>query len=921
MAKKVIDSNQVMNERGIINYPLEDLMGDRFGRYAKYIIQERALPDVRDGLKPVQRRILYAMSDLNLWFDKPHKKSARVVGEVIGKYHPHGDTSIYDAMVRMSQTWKLAMPLIDMQGNNGSIDGDGAAAMRYTETRLAKISEAMLADLDKQTVLFAPNFDDSEKEPTVLPSYFPNILVNGSTGIAAGYATNIPPHNLGEIIDATIAIINTPGTRLDTILSIVKGPDFPTGGIVQGMDGIREAFGTGKGKVIINSKWHEEHGNIIIDEIPYEVVKQDLVRKIGDVVDANPGLGIREVRDETDRTGLRIAIELSDKANVEIVRKFLFKSTPLSVSYNYNNVVIVDKQPKQLGIIDILKAYINHYKDVFTKRSQFDLNKAEKRLEIVEGLIKVMSILDLVIKIIRNSTNRADAIVNLTSNPQVGLTEAQSTAVVDMRLYRLTSTDVVKLQEEQKTLKTTIEHLQEILCNPVAMDKEIVERLREVKKQFAIPRRSEITQIVENFEVELKDTLVEKNFHLWVSKDGYLKAIEPGVINKNEWSTFGRKPQDLWISHLQTTNLHHLILVSNVGTYYSIPLYKVTMSKWRDMGMHVNTVATMDGNEQIVAAFAVKDFSTATQQILITTKLGSIKRTPIVDMETKIFTRAFRLIKLADQDEIVSASLVTSKTNNVVIVTQNSYAVRYNIGDVPIQGAGSKGVKAANLKDDLIISGTTLEDIDSVFILTDKDNMKKVSQLDIPLLNRPKRGSRLFPERKRGVELVTNGYSVAPDDILHVLNGEDLYQEINLAKVKMLDPKDTTADTGINEIIGASLEKEYIVTNGDLPPISQLNEDEEEYVSKAATMAKKATEKLSNEGKVSSKVTITSKAKEEAVQKVNSYTSSLSDLLGDLSNVTSSFTNAKKEIQNKSKAKDEKDSPKIQLDFDDLFED
>lgn len=331
-----------MNQnKDLISYPLEQVLGDRFARYAKYIIQERALPDVRDGLKPVQRRILFAMNELNLTFDKAYKKSARVVGEVIGKYHPHGDWSIYEAMVRMSQDWKLNNCLVDMQGNNGSIDGDSAAAMRYTEARLSKISNLLLEDLEKETVLMAPNFDDSETEPTVLPGYFPNILVNGSTGIAAGYATNMPPHNLGEIIDATIKIIKNENTRIDTILDIVKGPDFPTGGVIQNKEGIKDAFLTGKGKVIISSKWHQEKNDIVIDEIPYEVIKQDLVRKIGDVIDSNSALGIKEVRDETDRKGLRIVIQLNEKANLETVRKYLFKNTPLSISYNYNNIVIV----------------------------------------------------------------------------------------------------------------------------------------------------------------------------------------------------------------------------------------------------------------------------------------------------------------------------------------------------------------------------------------------------------------------------------------------------------------------------------------------------------------------------------------------------------------------------------------------------
>ncbi|AUF83550.1 DNA topoisomerase IV subunit A [Mesoplasma syrphidae] len=913
MAKKTIDNSNVENEKGIVVYPLEDLMGDRFGRYAKYIIQERALPDVRDGLKPVQRRILYAMGDLNLTSDKAYKKSARIVGEVIGKYHPHGDTSIYDAMVRMSQTWKLGMPLIDMQGNNGSIDGDSAAAMRYTETRLAKISNLMLEDLEKNTVMFAPNFDDSEKEPTVLPSYFPNILTNGATGIAAGYATNMPPHNLGEIIDATIRLIKTPNTRLDSILEIVKGPDFPTGGVVQGREGVRDAFATGKGKVIINSKWHEENGNIIIDEIPYEVVKQDLVRKIGEVIDNNPGLGIQEIRDETDRTGLRIAIDLSDKANVETVRKFLFKNTPLSISFNYNNVVIVDKQPQQLGIIEIIKAYIVHYKEVFTRRTQFDVNKAKTRLELVLGLIKAMSILDQIIVAIRASTNRSDAISNLVD--QFDFSQPQATAIVDMRLHRLTSTDIVKLHEEKASLETLIKHLDEILNSEEVLDTEIISRLKEVKKNFAIPRRSEMTDIVESLEVEFKDTLVEKEFTLWVSKDGYLKAVDNAIVAKNDLATFGRKPNDLWITSTKVSNLEHLLLISNVGTYYSIPLYKLPMSKWKDMGVHINTVATMDGNEEIVSAFVIKNFEQATQQILLTTKLGMIKRTPIVDLETKIFTRAFKCMKLSDNDQIVSASLVTSKTRTCAIITRNGFGVRYHIEDIPVQGTNSKGVKASNLKDDVIVSGKPLENDDAIMFITDKDSMKKVAQAEVPIYIRPKRGARLFPERKRGVEYISYGFSVNATDTIKILDQNDEYNQISVAKAKFLDLASTTADTGIDQIVAANLEKAYQVTNGDLPPESTNNSNEgEEYVSKAEIRAKHDA----NKGKVTDKVVVTKTIKEQGKEKAAEIKGTdLSDLLGDISSILGNVTTPK---TTKTKKPKTEDIDKIQLNFDDLFD-
>ncbi|EOA07523.1 Topoisomerase IV subunit A [Mycoplasma yeatsii 13926] len=882
------------NNKGIISYPLEQVLGDRFGRYAKYIIQERALPDVRDGLKPVQRRILFAMNELNLTFDKPYKKSARVVGEVIGKYHPHGDSSIYEAMVRMSQDWKLNNCLVDMQGNNGSIDGDSAAAMRYTEARLAKISNLLLEDLDKETVLMAPNFDDSETEPTVLPGYFPNILVNGATGIAAGYATNMPPHNLGEIIDATIKIIKNENTRLDTILDIVKGPDFPTGGVIQNKEGIKDAFLTGKGKVIISSKWHQENNDIVIDEIPYEVVKQDLVRKIGDVIDSNSGLGIKEVRDETDRKGLRIVIQLNEKANLETVRKYLFKNTPLSVSYNYNNIVIVDKQPKQLGLIDIIKAYITHYKQVFIRRTQFNLNKANNRLEIVNGLIKALSILDQIIELIRKSENRNQAIENLIN--EFKFTKNQATAIVDMRLYRLTSTDVEKLNQEKDTLSITINHLQDILNNKEVLDQEIINRLKEVKKTFAVERKSQVSELVENLDVNQKEVLVEKEFNLWVSKDGYIKAVDNNVLAKNDFDTFEKKPNDMWILTGVVSNLEHLILVSDKANYYSIPLYKISMSKWKDMGVHINTVATMSGSETIINAFVVKDFDNTTQQIMIVSKNGLIKRTPIVDLKTKTFNRSFKIMKLSDDDQLVSADLVTSKTRYCAIVTKNAYAVRYNIEDIPVQLTSSKGVKAANLKDDSIVSAISLDANKDIICFTDKNTYKKIDQNQIPIYIRPKRGVKILLEKKRNKESILFSYAINDDSIIQILDNQDQITDINSNSIKKVSIDSSSTTSEINDIEFVSIKQLIRATAYDNPAIS--NSDEQNYTSKA--------EKQLKQNKVSSKIFVSKEIKQKATDKANQIKGTdLSSYLDDISSVLSNLN---------------PDKSKKQLNFDDLFE-
>ncbi|WP_339023216.1 DNA topoisomerase IV subunit A [Spiroplasma endosymbiont of Crioceris asparagi] len=822
MAKKNKQEEIVINEE-IIEYNLDELMEDRFGRYAKYIIQERALPDVRDGLKPVQRRILYTMNEINLFYDKAYKKSARVVGEVIGKYHPHGDTSIYEALVRMSQSWKLNMPLVDMHGNNGSIDGDSAAAMRYTEARLAKVSNLLLNDLKKDSVLFAPNFDDSEVEPTVLPSYFPNILVNGSTGIAAGYATNIPPHNFSEIVEATIKLIENPNTRVDSLAKIIKGPDFPTGGVAMGKAAILESLKTGRGKIILQSKIHIEDQNIIIDEIPYEIVKQDLVRKIGEAIDNNPQMEIKDIRDETDRNGLRIVIELSKKANIDVVRKWLLKNTPLQVSYNYNNVVIVDKRPKLLGTIEIIKAYIKHLKEVFLKKTRFDLAKAEKRLEIVKGLIKAVDILDDVIHIIRKSTNRNDAIENLMSKHK--FSNLQASSIVDLRLYRLTSTDVKKLIEEKTELSETIKKYKKIINDESVLDKELIDLLTNIKAEYGIPRRTQIEAVVENIEVNYKDTIVEKDYKIWISKDGYLKALEKKYVEQTQLSAkdFGRKPYDMWISTVELSSLDNLILVCSNGTYYMMPVYKITPSKWKDIGMHINKVAPFDGENKIVGVFALKSFENAQQEILLCTKNGMIKRTMIEDLETKSFNRAIKIMNLGTGDEVVSASLVTSKTKYVLVLTKSGFAVRYSIWDIPVAGTNAKGVKGTAVKED-IIGGKVFEENAALFLITDKGNYKKISQDAIPIMARPKRGVRVYQFKKTGKpESAIAMFNVIEKDIIDVLNTDDEINSFNVRSLRMTDLGTKTVELKAGSILNAILQKSFVVVNGDKPSNPNVN--------------------------------------------------------------------------------------------------
>ncbi|WP_338982804.1 DNA topoisomerase IV subunit A [Spiroplasma endosymbiont of Othius punctulatus] len=816
-SKKAIAPIETPKEN-IIDFALDELMGDRFGRYAKYIIQERALPDVRDGLKPVQRRILYTMNEIQLFHDKAYKKSARVVGEVIGKYHPHGDSSIYEALVRMSQWWKLNVPLSDMHGNNGSIDGDSAAAMRYTEVRLTRTSELLLKDLKKDSVKWAPNFDDSETEPTVLPAYFPNILVNGSTGIAAGYATNIPPHNFNEILEATIRLIERPHSSVDKISKIIKGPDFPTGGIVMGKEGIIEAIGTGRGKVVIQSKTHLEDGNIIIDEIPYEIVKQDLVKKIGEAIEENPQMEIKDIRDETDRNGLRIVIELTKNANIEIARKWLLKNTPLQVAYNYNNVVIVDKRPQLLGMVEILKAYINHLSEVFLRKTKFDLVKAEKRLEIVKGLIKAVSVLDKVIELIRKSVNRGDAIEKLIS--KLDFSEVQATAIVDLRLYRLSSTDVNKLNLEMKELETTIDHYKKILNDKLVLDQELIDLLTKVRDEYGVKRRTEVVDEIENIEIDFKETIVKKDYRIWISKDGYIKSLDEKYIaqNKLEPEAFARKPHDMWISTAKVSSLDHLILVCSDGTYYLLPAYKITESKWKDIGMHINKVAPFSGDNHILSAFVVKYFDNAKQEILIASKKGMIKRVPVEQLETKTFNRAFKIINLSDDDEVASASLVTSKTKYVLMLTKTGFAVRYDINEIPSSSPGSKGVKSTASKNEDVIAGRVFDKDDELFILTEKGGIKRLKQNLIPVMSRPKRGVRAFPYPTTKPEFARYAFNVKPGDILDILDEEDSIITLDLKKFKSQSIDSKIINIDESGVQFASLKHTYVIDNGDIPP-------------------------------------------------------------------------------------------------------
>ena len=727
-------------------------MGERFGRYSKYIIQDRALPDIRDGLKPVQRRILYSMNKDGNTFDKSYRKSAKSVGNIMGNFHPHGDSSIYDAMVRMSQDWKNREILVEMHGNNGSMDGDPPAAMRYTEARLSEIAGYLLQDIDKKTVPFAWNFDDTEKEPTVLPAAFPNLLVNGSTGISAGYATDIPPHNLAEVIDATVYMIDHPTAKVDKLMEFLPGPDFPTGAIIQGRDEIKKAYETGKGRVVVRSKTEIEKlkggkEQIVITEIPYEINKANLVKKIDEVRVNNKVAGIAEVRDESDRDGLRIAIELKKDANTELVLNYLFKYTDLQINYNFNMVAIDNFTPRQVGIVPILSSYIAHRREVILARSRFDKEKAEKRLHIVEGLIRVISILDEVIALIRASENKADAKENLKVS--YDFTEEQAEAIVTLQLYRLTNTDVVVLQEEEAELREKIAMLAAIIGDERTMYNLMKKELREVKRQFATPRLSSLEDTAKVIEIDTASLIAEEDTYVSVTKAGYIKRTSPRSFSASTLEEIGKRDDDrlLFIQSVKTTQ--HLLIFTTLGNVIYRPVHELADIRWKDIGEHLSqTITNFETNEEVLYVEVVDQFDDATTYFAAT-RLGQIKR-----VERKEFSpwrtyrsKSVKYAKLKDEtDQIVAVAPI--KLDDVLLISKNGYALRFNIEEVPVVGAKAAGVKAMNLKADDELQAAFICNTSSFYLLTQRGSLKRVSTEEIPATSRAKRGLQVLRELK-----------------------------------------------------------------------------------------------------------------------------------------------------------------------------
>lgn len=821
MAKKKEEATIIEK---IFDYSLEEIMGTGFGRYAKEIIQERALPDVRDGLKPVQRRILYGMYASHFTYDKPYRKSARAVGDIMGKYHPHGDSSIYDALIRMSQPWKMRELFIDIHGNNGSIDGDGPAAMRYTEARLSKFAEVMLASINKNTVEMTYNFDDTELEPTVLPAGFPNLLVNGSTGISAGYATNIPPHNLTEVIDATIKRIESPNCKLETIMEVLKGPDFPTYGVLEGKNGLIDAYRTGKGKVVLKAKTEivksGNHEQIIVHSIPYEVIKEQLIKKITDIKIDKKVEGINDVIDESDHENLaRIVIDLKSGANSQLVLNYLLKNTELQINYNFNMVAIVNRRPKLVGVLDILDASISHQKEVVTRRTKFDLDHAKMRYHILEGLVKAISILDEVIRVIRASKNKSDAIDNLVK--EFDFTFEQAKAIVELQLYRLTNTDIVDIEEEMKNLEKNMYLWNQILNNEEALKHVMKTELKIIKKEYGNPRRTEIRDEITEIKLDMKSMIPKENVVVVVTNEGYIKRVSLKSYASSNGEETTLKPGDYVTGLYQTNTLQTLLIFTNLGNYLFVPIHKIPEAKWKELGKHVNSIVMLSTGEKVIGSFLFD----SKKKIVSVSKNGMIKRTLMSEYEVSRTSKAMISMKLKENDEVVSVFL---EEDHLMIVSQLGYYVQFKPSEVPLVGVRGSGVKGINLKEDYVSCAFGYSSVDYLDVITSQKTAKRIKIDDILETGRAKRGNTLMKKVKSVDYQILNVIPMNARDTL-ILKSDSEFREIKNSELAIMDIASTGSNISKYPIDAAFLK------------ISLSNDEEEENASNDTVVTKEMT--------------------------------------------------------------------------------
>ena len=799
MPKKKNETEEVLEK--IFDYTLEDIMGERFGSYSKYIIQDRAIPDARDGLKPVQRRILYSMHKEKNTYDKGYRKSAKTVGDVIGNYHPHGDSSIYDAMVRMSQPWKTRLPYIDMHGNNGSIDGDSPAAYRYTEARLSKISNEMLRDIDKDTVEFSPNFDDTTVEPTVLPARFPALLVYGSQGISAGYATNIPPHNLNEVVQATIHRIDHPESTLEDLMQFVKGPDFPTGGIVEGLDGIKQAYESGRGKIIVKCRYEinedKSTPQIIITEIPFEVNKALMVKKIDDIRIDKKIDGIVEVRDES-AADVRVVIDLKKNANVDLIINYLLKNTDMQISYNFNIVSIVNRRPKLLGLAQALDAFIAHQKEVVRRRTEFDLKHAKARFHIVEGLIKCISILDEVIKVIRASKNKADAKDNLVK--EFEFTEAQAEAIVTLQLYRLTNTDVVALENEKAALEKIIKGLTAILASEEVLKDVMKKDLKDVNENYVTPRLTDIKDEITEIKIDTTAMIAKEDVVVMVTKDGYIKRTSFRSYTASAPDDITMKENDYILGMYEMCTTDTILLVTTAGNYLHIPVHMLPDLKWKDMPKHVSNIIEISPEESIVSAIPAYDFATE-ENVVIATKEGMIKRSKLKEFKLQRYSKPTSCMKLKDGDEVIAAFV--EKDKYLFTVTDSGYGLSFDVEEVPIVGVKAAGVKAMKMKDDFLVSVNNFDYSKEEFIsiLTDKGTGKRVRLTEFELSTRARRGLLLIREVKTNPYKILKTFIIDPKNYIGIKNPDIL--NLKLTELTIADRHSTGSLISKKQILDA----------------------------------------------------------------------------------------------------------------------
>ncbi len=866
MAKKVeiLTPDFVEN---IHNETMEEIMGSRYATYAKYVIQDRAIPDARDGLKPVQRRIIYSMYKEGNIFTRPTRKCAHTVGAVMGKYHPHGDTSIYEALVRMSQTWKVNNPLIDFQGNNGSIDGDVAAAYRYTEARLSLIAEEMTRDIDKDTVDMSPTFDDSATEPVVMPSRFPNLLVNGTEGIAVAMATDIPTHNLREVIDAIIYRINHVNVEPMDLLQFIPGPDFPTGGYIYKSQGLIDTYLKGRGRFEIASKTEIIDTNkakqIIIHEIPYGITKISLVSEIDKLRYDKVITGIQEVRDESDRQGLRICIELKKDANLDAIYKYLLNKTSLKISYSPNMVAIVRGTPKTMNILDFVDCYIDHQVDVITRRSIFDLKKSESRLEIVEGLIRTVSIVDEVVATIRSSKDKADAKVNLQN--KFGFTEAQSEAIVMLQLYKLSNTDVTTFINEKKELTERVEFLNGILSDRKKLDRLLISDLKEIAKKYGYERKTQIIDKDVETSIDKRDLISKEEVYIAVTRDGYIKhSTVKSYRSSGDNPLPGMKEGDVLIYSGTGFTTDYLICFTNHGNFLHIPVHETLENKWKDEGKHINYLVNLNPNEKIVRAFVIEEFK-KDLSIGLVSRFGQIKRISLEEFNVVKYRKAITCMKLLNDDEIIEAFFLNGNSN-IVIFLDNGNATMFNENGVPLASLKSGGVKALSKMGNALVAAALSYDSEftkgKVALFTDKAAIRVLDITNIMLSNRlgkqttifrsfkndvhklvyvlpldthiEKNTVRILTSTKEVVELSVDDYHVTPLD-------KYAKSSITLPKKAMLEiafkeGKDRIAKDTVSKMIVSSLEEK----NEESEPLEQEQSLIPEETSKSVETEPKA---------------------------------------------------------------------------------